>query len=78
MNELEILAISLCKGYIGPLLSYLEDCGAKDIDDVKILLKAPILYCISEFNEGYSRDNVQELNKTILTIKNKYLKEMVM
>ena len=73
MNELEILAISLCKGYVGPLLNYLEDCGAKNMDDIKILLKAPILYCVSEFNDGYSRDNVQELNKTILTIKSKML-----
>ena len=76
MNELEILAISLSKGYINPILCYLEDCEARDLDDVRILLRGPILYCISEFNEGYSRNNITELNKSILTIKNTYLRSL--
>lgn len=71
-NELQLLALCLCKGYIQPISNYLEDCGAKNIEDVKVLLKPPIMYCVKEFNEGYSTNNQDTLNITIKIIHSKY------
>ena len=48
-RELEILAISLCKGYTPYILRYLDDCQARSLEDIKILLRAPILFCLTEF-----------------------------
>ena len=72
MGELELLAVCLCKGYIQPLKNYLDECGANNLEDVKILLKPPTIYCVREFNEGYSRDNIIMLNKTIRRIYTNY------
>ncbi len=72
MGELELLAVCLCKGYLQPITNYLEDCGCTNIDDAKILLKPPIIYCVKEFNDGYSTDNVKMLNKTMKIIYSKY------
>lgn len=72
MNELELLSVCLCKGYLDPIRNYLDDCNAKSLDDVRILLKAPILLCVREFNEGYSQDNIPMLNKTMKRISLNY------